>query len=100
MAGRQLFISTARVSIVHVLSARILALSFLCIVISIVAGAAAAQPGSASPTVTFAPQGTVKNVRQAVARFSQPMVPMGDPRVAQSPFQVDCPHGPAQWHGT
>ena len=89
-------ISTVRVSIVHVLNARILALSFICIV----AGAGAARPDSASPTVTFAPQGTVKNVRQAVARFSQPMVPMGDPRVTQSPFQVDCPHGTAQWHGT
>ncbi len=58
------------------------------------------RPDSAPPTVTFAPQGTVKNVRQAVARFSQPMVPMGDPRVTQSPFQVDCPQGTAQWHGT
>ena len=96
MAGRQLFISTVRVSIVHVLSARILALSFICIV----AIAGAARPDSAPPTVTFAPQGTVKNVRQAVARFSQPMVPMGDPRVTQSPFQVDCPQGTAQWHGT
>ena len=96
MAGWQLFISTVRVSIVHVLSARILALSFICIV----ASAGAARPDSAPPTVTFAPQGTVKNVRQAVARFSQPMVPMGDPRVTQSPFQVDCPQGTAQWHGT
>jgi len=61
----------------------------------------AVRAASAPPTVTFSPQGTIKNVRQAVAHFSQPMVPMGDPRVALSPFQIDCPaHGTVQWHGT
>ncbi len=62
----------------------------------------AARPDSAPPpTLTFSPQGTIKNVRQAVAHFSQPMVPLGDPRVHQSPFQIDCPeHGKARWHGT
>jgi uncharacterized protein YfaS (alpha-2-macroglobulin family) len=36
-----------------------------------------------------------------VARFSHPIVPLGDPRVTQSPFQIDCPqHGTARWHGT
>ena len=56
----------------------------------------AARADSAPVTVTFSPQGTIKNVRQAVARFSQPMVPLGDPRVHQSPFQIDCPeHGMA-----
>lgn len=48
--------------------------------------------------VSFSPQGTVKNVRQVVARFSQPMVPLGDPRAKASPFQIDCPeHGRARW---
>ncbi|MGH7915592.1 MAG: MG2 domain-containing protein, partial [Candidatus Binataceae bacterium] len=37
-------------------------------------------------------------MRQAVAHFSQPMVPLGDPRVKQSPFQIDCPErGTARW---
>ena len=67
----------------------------------IAAAARAARADSAPATVTFSPQGTIKNVRQAVARFSQPMVPLGDPRVTQSPFQIDCPeHGAARWHGT
>jgi alpha-2-macroglobulin len=63
----------------------------------------AAAPGvaradSAPPTVAFSPQGTIKNIRQAVARFSQPMVPLGDPRVRQSPFRIDCPvHGTPRW---
>ena len=40
-------------------------------------------------------------MRQAVARFSQPMVPMGDPRVTQSPFAVNCVGGEGpQRHGT
>ena len=52
--------------------------------------AGAAWTDSALPTVTFSPQGTIKNVRQAVAHFSQPMVPLGDPRVQRPPFQIDC----------
>jgi hypothetical protein len=62
---------------------------------------AAARADSPPATVTFSPQGTIKNVRQVVARFSQPMVPLGDPRVTQSPFQIDCPQqGTARCHGT
>jgi len=37
----------------------------------------------------FTPQGIVKKVRQATARFSQPMVPFGDPRLSD-PFEVEC----------
>ena len=37
----------------------------------------------------FSPQGTVKKVRQATTRFSQPMVSFGDPRLSD-PFEVDC----------
>jgi uncharacterized protein YfaS (alpha-2-macroglobulin family) len=67
----------------------------------LVAPSGASRADSAPPTVTFSPQGTIKNVRQAVARFSQPMVPLGDPRVKQSPFRIDCgEHGPARWHAT
>ena len=38
---------------------------------------------------SFSPQGEVKGVRQVVARFSEPMVAFGDPRL-ESPFNVDC----------
>jgi uncharacterized protein YfaS (alpha-2-macroglobulin family) len=52
-----------------------------------------------SPTVMrFSPQGTVKQVRQVTARFSEPMVPLGDPRDTTAPFVIDCPaHGAARW---
>ncbi len=47
--------------------------------------AAPAPPGVSE----FSPQGTAKNVRQATAVFSKPMVAFGDPRAA-SPFRVSC----------
>ncbi|HXZ88437.1 MAG TPA: MG2 domain-containing protein, partial [Candidatus Binataceae bacterium] len=57
---------------------------------------AIAQPVLA--VVSFSPQGTVKQVRQVTARFSQPIVPLGDPRVKKSPFDIDClEHGVARW---
>ena len=48
----------------------------------------------------FTPQGTVKQVRQASARFSVPMVALGDPRLS-APFDVDCPEtGSGRWVDT
>ena len=45
----------------------------------------------------FTPQGTIKKVRQVSVRFSAPMVPFGDPRVA-SPFDVVCSEeGTGRW---
>jgi len=45
----------------------------------------------------FSPQGTVKEVRQVVARFSESMVPFGDPRLTD-PFIVSCPaKGQGRW---
>jgi uncharacterized protein YfaS (alpha-2-macroglobulin family) len=45
----------------------------------------------------FTPLGTVKHVRQVTARFSEPMVPLGDPRV-RDPFDVDCAEkGVGRW---
>src|SRR4051794_26781963 len=38
---------------------------------------------------SFSPQGEVKDVRQVVSRFSEPMVAFGDPRL-ESPFDVQC----------
>ena len=40
----------------------------------------------------FSPQGGVKDVRQAVARFSEQMVSFGDPRL-EDPFTVQCGAG-------
>lgn len=38
---------------------------------------------------SFSPQGTIKDVRQVSARFSDPMVRFGDPRLPD-PFDIDC----------
>lgn len=46
----------------------------------------------------FSPTGVVKEVRQVTARFAQPMVPLGDPRAIESPFDVVCPaQGTPRW---
>ncbi len=46
----------------------------------------------------FSPQGTVKGIRQVSARFSDPMVPFGDPRGMIDPFDINCPEkGVARW---
>src|ERR1700758_1566628 len=46
----------------------------------------------------FSPQGTVKNVRQVRARFSDPMTPLGDPRPSLTPFVITCAEkGTARW---
>jgi alpha-2-macroglobulin len=63
--------------------------------------AAAAFSQTGPPTLPqvefFSPQGTVKGVRQVAARFSDPMVAFGDPRLPE-PFQIDCPEsGKARW---
>src|SRR5687767_7244241 len=64
-------------------------------------GLQAAPPARAAddPRVAgFSPQGTVKQVRQAAARFSEPMVPLGDPRGAPDPFDVTCAEpGTGRW---
>lgn len=45
----------------------------------------------------FSPQNTVKNVRQVTARFSEQMVPFGDPRLTE-PFAITCPaKGSGRW---
>ncbi|MEP7330207.1 MAG: hypothetical protein ABI777_13430, partial [Betaproteobacteria bacterium] len=49
------------------------------------------------PVELFSPLGEVKGVRQATARFAQPMVPFGDPRELD-PFTVDCAEkGSGRW---
>ncbi|HUN53920.1 MAG TPA: MG2 domain-containing protein [Smithella sp.] len=39
----------------------------------------------------FSPQGVVKDVRQVSVRFSDQMVPFGDPRSLADPFEITCP---------
>jgi uncharacterized protein YfaS (alpha-2-macroglobulin family) len=57
-----------------------------------------AQPPEPARILVFSPQGTVKGVRQVVARFSAPMVPLGDPRPATEVFEIACPEaGTARW---
>jgi hypothetical protein len=46
----------------------------------------------------FSPQGTVKGIRQVSARFSEQMVPFGDPRGLIEPFDITCPEkGTSRW---
>lgn len=55
---------------------------------------------AATAVVFFSPQGTVKGVRQVTARFSNPMVPFGDPRLSD-PFTLSCPMtGKGRWADT
>ena len=62
-----------------------------------VLGMCAALAAQAAAVEAFSPQGTVKGVRQATARFDAPMVALGDPR-APSPFTVECPvAGSGKW---
>src|SRR5262249_38973197 len=57
----------------------------------------AAQPTDPH-VIRFSPQGTVKGVRQVSARFSEPMVPLGDPRSTIDPFEITCSEsGTARW---
>src|SRR4030066_1008590 len=64
----------------------------LCLLLSLPA-LALESPG----VVLFSPRGTVKKVRQAAARFSEPMVPFGDPRLSD-PFEISCPvKGKGRW---
>lgn len=45
----------------------------------------------------FSPQGEIKGVRQVTARFTQAMVPFGDPRLVE-PFDIECPEtGTGRW---
>ena len=59
--------------------------------------AVAVSSAWAAQVEVFSPQGEVKGVRQVAARFSEPMVAFGDPRLAD-PFDIDCAQpGAARW---
>ena len=66
----------------------------LGVMLSLVAAVAAQD---AAKVESFSPQGQIKDVRQVVARFSQPMVSFGDPR-SEAPFDVECGgNGRGRW---
>jgi uncharacterized protein YfaS (alpha-2-macroglobulin family) len=70
---------------------------FLAFLLCSVALAAQAPAEQAARSVQFTPQGEVKQVSQASARFSEPMVALGEPRAA-SPFDVACAEaGTGHW---
>lgn len=47
---------------------------------------------------SFSPQGETKRVGQVQVLFKEAMVPLGDPKRAVSPFQIDCPvKGQERW---
>jgi len=62
-------------------------------------GASPQTPAEPPPGVTeLTPRGTVKQVRQVVARFATPMVAYGDPRSPRDPFEVQCEvSGTGRW---
>ena len=75
----------------------------LVVVLAIVAAfdpsfAASPSPSRAPTTIQFAPLGSVKQVRQATARFPHPMVRLGDPLAPADPFTIACDaKGSARW---
>ncbi len=84
--------------------AALLARTSLCLRVSVVNllffawTASSIEAAVAARVEILTPQGTVKNVRQVTARFSAPMVPLGEPRPAVDPFTIDCAEqGSARW---
>ncbi len=68
-----------------------------CVVLIALLALVAPGVAAAAEVRAFSPLGTVKRVRQVSARFSEPMVPLGDPR-APDPFDVACPEpGRGRW---
>jgi hypothetical protein len=84
MKSWMIFVATLGVGIVNSVSAT---------------GSLPDDPVAAVPVVVefFSPEGYVKQVRQVTARFSAPMVKLGDPLLAD-PFRVDCAaSGQGRW---
>lgn len=76
----------------------IVARAAILLAIILIASNAVLAAGGDVSIVQFSPTGTVKQVRQVTARFSDPMVPLGDPRGGPPPFDIDCAaHGSGRW---
>lgn len=69
----------------------------LCLTLFLASVTGVCQAQDAAHVEFFSPQGTIKNVRQVTARFSEPMTTFGDPR-NESPFDITCPEkGAGRW---
>ncbi|KJU86043.1 Alpha-2-macroglobulin family, partial [Candidatus Magnetobacterium bavaricum] len=74
---------------------KVVLLLFSCVFL--LSGSTYAADPTAGTVEMFSPEGTVKDVRQVTARFSEQMVPFGQPRL-DSPFSVDCKqNGTGRW---
>ncbi len=68
------------------------------VVLAMLAGPGKAAGPRDDDALQFTPQGSVKRVRQAAARFPLPMIALGDPRAPEDPFTVECPEtGSSRW---
>ncbi|MDO8431521.1 MAG: MG2 domain-containing protein [Candidatus Binatus sp.] len=75
-----------------------MAIPLAVLLIASILGTAVSAAAATASVARFSPRGAVKQVRQVTARFSEPMVPLGDPRDTSMPFDIDCPaHGSARW---
>ncbi len=78
--------------------ARMFALGLALTVVVAESARAVSSTTAAPDAIQFVPQGSVKRVRQATARFPHVMVALGDPRAPSDPFTVDCgAAGTARW---
>jgi hypothetical protein len=70
-----------------------------CLLLALALLAPAPRADAAEARVeSFSPLGVAKQVRQVSARFSEPMVPLGDPSALRDPFAVECPaKGASRW---
>ena len=69
----------------------------LFLIVSVLIGSAALAEDGARVEM-FSPQGTVKGVRQVSVRFSDQMVPFGEPRGFIEPFEITCSEkGTSRW---
>jgi len=74
------------------MKSKLLGLFFCLLIVS----AAYAQEGT--QIEMFSPEGLVKKVRQVSVRFSDQMVPFGDPRSVEDPFEINClEKGSCRW---
>jgi len=68
-----------------------------CAVVALMMGAVTPAAFAIDAVELFSPEGTVKQVRQVTARFTQPMVTLGDPRLPD-PFDIECAaNGHGRW---
>ena len=71
--------------------------AFIGFVLALALGSATYAIAAPVSVVQFTPHGETKQVRQVTARFSAPMVALGEPRAA-APFVVRCaPPGHGRW---